>query len=90
MIDRGQAADVARRFLRDLSDEFGVELSLVEERARETADGWVFFWNSSSYLRTGAISDALVGNGPLRVDRADGSVTRLPVNFDVHELEERR
>jgi len=85
MIDQPRARALASDYLARLSAELRVELSLNEAATQETSEGWVFFWNSTSYLRSGAISDALAGNGPLRVARKSGSVERLPVDYDSTE-----
>jgi hypothetical protein len=56
---------------------------ILDESTVETDFGWVFFWNSKRYLESGDYRDALAGNAPLIVDRADGSVhdtcTFLPI-----------
>jgi len=47
---------------------------LVESHEHEVDVGWVFSYQSARYIETGSVSDALAGNGPLLVDRRDGSV----------------
>ncbi len=36
--------------------------------------GWVFYWDSSDYVRTKDINHALGGNVPVLVDRSDGGM----------------
>ncbi len=43
----------------------------------EQSYGWVFFYNSRRYLETGDIMFAFAGNGPVVVERKDGTVTEL-------------
>lgn len=81
MIDHAQATAIAEKHLIRLSEEMGVDLSLDLDATCETPEGWLIFWNSTSYLSNGAISDALAGNGPLLVARENGSVERLPVDY---------
>ncbi|MFI1441614.1 YrhB domain-containing protein [Streptomyces fructofermentans] len=45
----------------------------------EHAVGWLVFWNSAEYVRTGDLRDNLVGGGPYLVDRYDGSIHHIPV-----------
>jgi hypothetical protein len=42
---------------------------IVISGCAETDRAWVFFYNTRSYLETGSISDALVGNGPVIVPK---------------------
>jgi hypothetical protein len=43
------------------------------------AVGWLVFWQSAAYLRSGNVYDLLVGNGPYLLDRQDGSIHQIPV-----------
>jgi hypothetical protein len=47
--------------------------------------GWLVFWQSVDYIRSGDPFDMLVGSGPYLVDRQDGSIHRLPVTTYMHE-----
>jgi hypothetical protein len=64
---------------------------LVVVRVDEHDFGWVYFYGGSLHAETGRVSDALVGNAPLIVDRADGKLyitgTAHPIE---HYLEEYR
>jgi len=76
-IDLLQARRIALERLTELEKEAGCKLELVENLTVSVAGGWVFFYNSSDFLRTGDISDALAGNGPLFVS-LEGSLRELP------------
>jgi hypothetical protein len=39
---------------------------------RETDEFWIFFYNTRVYLETGSMVHALVGNGPVLVEKATG------------------
>lgn len=54
---------------------------LVPEHTRETARGWVFFYNSREFVQTGNTNAMLAGNGPILVER-DGTVIDLPTHCD--------
>ncbi|MFN7990014.1 MAG: YrhB domain-containing protein [Thermoanaerobaculia bacterium] len=50
---------------------------IVDERTLETPWGWVFFYESEEFLRTRDFAEALVGNGPIGVARADGKLYEI-------------
>jgi len=64
---------------------------LAVARVDEHDFGWVYFYDSASHIQTGRPSDAVVGNPPLIVDKADGKLyitgTQHPVE---HYLQEYR
>ena len=57
---------------------------LVVVRVDEHDFGWVYFYDGSRHVETGNVSDALVGNAPLIVDRVDG---KLYVTGTAHPIE---
>lgn len=76
-IDRDAATVLARKEIDQLSDEIGMAVEIYSEYTREIDQGWVFFYNSEEYMRTGNFRSALVGNGPILVTR-EGAVHYLP------------
>jgi hypothetical protein len=46
---------------------------------KEHALGWLVFWQSVDYLRSGDPGEMLVGHGPYLVDREDGGIHHIPV-----------
>ena len=76
-IDASEALDIAARRLSELEHEAGCRLELVPQSTQQIEQGWVFFYNSADFIRTGNMSDALAGNGPLFVS-IDGHITELP------------
>jgi hypothetical protein len=75
-MDRLKAQAIAERHLRDLSRQGGAALSILPDKAVAVPTGWVFFYQSTEYLRTGDPVAALAGNGPLHI-HYDGTVRRL-------------
>jgi Immunity protein 35 len=57
---------------------------LVVVRVDEHDFGWVYFYDGSRHVETGNVSDALVGNAPLIVDRVDG---KLYLTGTAHPIE---
>ena len=47
---------------------------IAESETIERPFGWVFFYNSKGYLETGDFFERLAGNGPVLVDKQNGSV----------------
>jgi hypothetical protein len=82
-ITRDEAQRIARDYVKSKEAGAGCELVLLDERTMERDFGWIFFYNSKSYLETGEIRHTLAGNTPIVVTRADGKAhltgTALPV-----------
>jgi hypothetical protein len=57
---------------------------LVVVRVDEHDFGWLYFYDSSAHAKTGMITDAVVGNAPLIVDKVDG---KLYITGTTHPLE---
>lgn len=49
-------------------------LHILEDVTTEFSLGWVFHYQSSTFLKSGDFSDSLVGNTPLIIDRRDGAL----------------
>jgi hypothetical protein len=88
---RAEAEQVAREHLRTTVDP-ELEPVLLDEETLERNFGWVFFYQSKRYLETGEIRDALAGNAPLVVTKADGRIhitgTAYPVEHYLERFEE--
>ena len=65
------------RLLNGIGKRLNVELAIDEGATRTETWSWVFFYNSATYLKTGAFSHALAGNGPLVVERGSGEIHQL-------------
>lgn len=76
-----------RKLAADYLANQAIDLVLYEEAVHAGSYGWVFGYQSSVYLRTGRFSDALVGNGPILVDKHAASIhvlgTGMPIEFYV-------
>jgi len=62
---------------------------IVDDSTIETDFGWIFIWNSRRYLESGDFRDALLGNVPLIVDRANGSVHETCTFLSIGEIIDR-
>ncbi|NVM75000.1 hypothetical protein FHW83_000780 [Duganella sp. SG902] len=76
-ISRSAALQIAQAKVHELASAAGDDFALQPNHTREIEQGWVFFFNSAEYVRTGNYIHALAGNGPLLVLR-NGNVVMLP------------
>ena len=68
------------------------ELVILIESIIERDWGWVFFYNSSRFMETGNISDALADNAPYIVNRSTGEIqaagTAHPIEYYINKYEQ--
>jgi hypothetical protein len=68
-----------------------VELVIIDDETIEKEYGWVFFYQTKEYLKTGNIIDALAGNAPYIVNKYNGELietgTANPVEEYIAEYE---
>jgi hypothetical protein len=69
------ARKLAQEEMASIAQSAGIEC-VLSERVVETIKGWVFFYDSKEFMETGNLSFALVGNGPLFIERG-GTIRRL-------------
>ncbi|GAN00083.1 hypothetical protein U91I_03748 [alpha proteobacterium U9-1i] len=67
---------------------------IVDSQTQELDFGWVFFQDSEEHQKTGGFRLSLIGNAPIVVDRADGSVhptgTARSLEYYVEEYKRKR
>jgi hypothetical protein len=101
MVTREQAEQVVATYLDEhviASFDFDSPLPLHEDRhvqklvvvkVEEHDFGWLFYYDGSVHAQSGSPGDAVVGNAPLIVDRADGKLyvtgTALPIEHYLRE-----
>jgi hypothetical protein len=83
MLNADQARRIAAIILEAIQSRIDEPLVFVEP-PREFRDGWIFVYDSERYLRSGEISAAIGGNGPIAVF-ASGKVEILDT---AHSLEQ--
>ncbi len=68
-----------------------VECEILDEETIFKPYGWVFFYQSKSYLETQNFSEQLLGNAPILIERFDGELrvfgTAQPVEEYILEYE---
>ena len=83
MLNAAESLAIAEQMLEKLRRDAGEEVMIKTAVTRETERSWVYFYNTRVFLETGSFSHALVGNGPIVVDKSDGTVrwgrTDIPI-----------
>lgn len=77
MISREQALFIAKSQVAVIAANMSDEFLVIEELTKEVEEGWVFFYDSKSFVETGDPMAALAGNCPIFVRRS-GKVAMLP------------
>ena len=90
MIAIHEAKVIANEYLENLQKTIGEPIEIT--KIQEESFGWVFFYQSQDYLKTGSISSILAGNSPFIVDKRDGTVhvlgTSEPADFYIKKYAE--
>ncbi|WP_290903022.1 YrhB domain-containing protein [Aquabacterium sp.] len=68
-IHEPEAVEIASDRLTLIAAEVGDVLELLPDQTIRAAGGWIFFYNTQSFARSGNPLDGLAGNGPLYVTR---------------------
>jgi hypothetical protein len=88
-ITPSKALEIARKAVDDL--KASQPFVIIENKTQTKDFGWVFFYTSKKFLETHDRKDLIPGNGPLVVDRLDGSThflsSSLPPNRAIEEYE---
>lgn len=71
MLTYNQALALAETWVRILVGE-GVQV--LKDQVLKKPYGWIFFYQSSAFLKSGDYNDALAGNAPIIVDRLNGEI----------------
>ena len=82
MLDQQKARALAECWINLICE---VECEIVDEATIERPYGWVFFYQSRSFLETGDFSDQLAGNGPVLVDRINWNLKTFGTSKDIEE-----
>ena len=70
--------------LRSLQTEFGDDIDINDNQTIEKSYGWIVFYNSKEFLRTGDPMVALMSNAPI-LCTWEGAVYPLPMHCTVSE-----
>lgn len=73
MLTKQEALEIVSKRLQQMST-FVDPFVVVEKSTIEKPFGWVFFYNSKRFVETGESRYRLAGNGPIIVNKHNGSV----------------
>jgi hypothetical protein len=76
MLTINEALEIVSKRLHQMSHS-GDLFVVVEKNTIEKPFGWVFFYNSNRFVETGESRYRLAGNGPVIVNKHNGSVEFL-------------
>lgn len=87
MITKEQAKSLFEREINapDPTGTKKIKLVIIDNETIEKKWGWVFFYNTEDYLKTGDIYEALVGNAPYIVNRYTGELFETGTAYDIEE-----
>ncbi|MSP38630.1 MAG: hypothetical protein EXR70_09085 [Deltaproteobacteria bacterium] len=66
---KAEAQAIAQKEIERLIQGLNVEWLFLDEFTKEEDFGWVFFYESRRFVETQEVSDRLLGNSPIVVDR---------------------
>lgn len=76
-LNRESATALARDKIGQIALTVGDQLEILSDSTKEIEQGWVFFFNTADFVRTGDPASALAGNGPILITR-EGAILELP------------
>jgi hypothetical protein len=74
LITKEQAREKMEMYLRAKDEKRDDKFVLLDKYTREEDFGWVFFYQSEMYVKTGDMRYALGGNAPIIIDRQTGEL----------------
>ncbi|QTD45508.1 YrhB domain-containing protein [Ottowia testudinis] len=91
LIEISTAKQIAVNFIGSTSQSCDFNFVIIDEHTIERSGCFIFFYESSKFLKTGKFEDRLVGNSPVLIDRKNGDAkylgTAMPVESYIYEYE---
>lgn len=85
MINFEQARKLALSKLQELEKESSIKLIILEDHTITFEYGWIFFYQSEAYFKTGNIEEMIGGNAPILIDKYDSNVYITGTRKDIKE-----
>lgn len=83
------ARRIAEEAIARIADPSVLDIAIDDSHTLELETHWVFFYNTQRFIETGSISDALAGNAPIFVSKADGHAetgrTDIPIEDQLRQ-----
>src|SRR5262245_6315932 len=88
---QSDARRIALDYLKAQEPQRGFEVVLLDRYTIERDFGWVCFYDSKRHQESGSIRDAIAGNAPIVVTKADGRIhvtgTGRPIEYYLQRFE---
>ncbi|WP_190285577.1 YrhB domain-containing protein [Montanilutibacter psychrotolerans] len=81
-ISEATAFELAQQRIDALASALVDAFSIIPEKTVRGSQGWLYFYNTTDFIRSSNPSDSLVGNGPILVF-ADGGVEEFPSSLSL-------
>lgn len=82
MITKIEAKKIAEKKIKEIEEKSKIKLVILDEHTIEFEFGWVFFYQSEEYVRTGNYLYMLGGNAPMIVDKYTGNLIETGTGKD--------
>lgn len=66
--------EIALAYIHELEKESGIALQIYHEYTVEKPYGFVYFYQSEEYIKTGEFSSMLAGNAPFLITKDTGEI----------------
>jgi hypothetical protein len=89
-MNQQKARTLAYKYLQSIIDVKTWPFEILDSQTIAKSYGWIFFYQSMQYLKTGFLSDMLVGNGPILVEKSGKIIqfsTALPIEESLRRYE---
>lgn len=88
MITLEQAISIVEQYLVESRASTDIPVAIAHDCTEERSEGWLFYYNSEAYLRTGIAEHTLLGAPALLVDRDTGAVRTIARQLPGYSAEE--
>ena len=90
-MEKHTAKEIAEKYISMHESDKSPQKVILDEYTIELESVFVFFYESSVYLKSGDINDRLAGNAPILIDRETGALhttgTAHPIEFYIENYE---
>ena len=85
MITLEEAMQIAQKTITKLAIDSKIDILISEKIVFD--EGWAFFYNSKEFLEKGDKMWRLLGNNPFIVDKLDGAVYLLSIDYLIGDVD---
>jgi len=85
MITKDKAIAIAEDYISEIQKSTRYNIVLLLDALIEFELGWVFFYDSKTYIETGDMLEMLIGNTPIIIDKRNGSITKTGSAYPIEK-----